>query len=142
PGAVPGRLWVSLMHWDGAEGHWRAELPAPTDRFALLLEAGQVGLRRAWVSGRGVSRMHVTASRLQRPGFVQLGLFDPPDARARAAAAAKREVNAAAGRFAVRSGATLPLHDVYRDDAQQYDVCDVRGKVCFGQGGWPGVRGG
>ena len=32
---------------------------------------------------------------------------------------------------AVRSGATLPLYDVYRDDAQQYDACDVRGKLCF-----------
>jgi hypothetical protein len=35
------------------------------------------------------------------------------------------------GRFAVRSGATLPLADVYRDEAQQYDICDVRGKTCF-----------
>jgi integrase len=36
----------------------------------------------------------------------------------------KREVNARLGRFALRSGATLPLYDVYRDCGQSYDVCD------------------
>ena len=43
----------------------------------------------------------------------------------------EREVNEALGRFTLRSGATLPLKDVYRDEAQQYDICDVRGKICF-----------
>ena len=75
--------------------------------------------------------MHLIATRLRRPGFVQQGLFDPPAERARAVARVKREVNAAVGRFAVRSGATLPLYDVYRDGAQGYDICDVRGKICF-----------
>ena len=28
-------------------------------------------------------------------------------------------------------GATLPLADVYRDREQGYDICDVRGKMCF-----------
>jgi hypothetical protein len=31
----------------------------------------------------------------------------------------------------VRSGATLPLTEVYADKAQSYDICDVRGKLCF-----------
>jgi hypothetical protein len=35
------------------------------------------------------------------------------------------------GRFALRSGATLPMYDVYRDEAQSYDICDVHGKICF-----------
>jgi DNA polymerase V len=46
-------------------------------------------------------------------------------------AAVKWKVNACMGRFAVRSEATLPLADVYRDEAQEYDICDVRGKTCF-----------
>ena len=75
--------------------------------------------------------MHVTASQLRQPGFVQLGLFDAPAEQARAVADVKREVNEALGRFALRSGATLPLYDVYRDEAQGYDICDVRGKICF-----------
>jgi hypothetical protein len=75
--------------------------------------------------------MHLTTSQLKRPGFVQLGLFDTPGERARAVATAKREVNARLGRFTLRSGATLPLADVYRDEAQGYDICDVHGKMCF-----------
>jgi hypothetical protein len=70
-------------------------------------------------------------SELRRPGFVQLSLFEQPGEQARAVARLKREVNGTVGRFALRSGATLPLADVYRDQAQDYDICDVRGKVCF-----------
>ena len=33
--------------------------------------------------------------------------------------------------FAVRSGANLPLFEIYKDKAGEYDICDVRGKVCF-----------
>ena len=75
--------------------------------------------------------MHVNAFRLCRPGSIQPDMFDLPDEKARAVAKVKGEVNARMGRFALRSGATLPLADVYRDEAQSYDICDVRGKICF-----------
>jgi len=78
-------------------------------------------------------RMHLIAERLTPRRSAPLGLFDPPGAadRAEALARLKREVNARHGRFALRSGATLPLREVYRDQAQGYDICDVRGKMCF-----------
>jgi nucleotidyltransferase/DNA polymerase involved in DNA repair len=126
-----GALSVYLMHRDGSEGFARAELAEPTDRFDLLLAAARWCFDRAWAPAQAATRMHVAASRLCRPGFVQRGLFEPPEEQARAVAEVKREVNARLGRFALRSGATLPLADVYRDEAQQYDVCDVRGKICF-----------
>ena len=62
---------------------------------------------------------------------VQLGLFDPPAERAEALARLKREVNARCGRFALRSGATLFVNEFYKDEAYAYEVCDVRGKLCF-----------
>jgi hypothetical protein len=96
-----------------------------------LLDAAKGCFAKAWLRGQGAMRMHVIASHLRRPGFVQLGLFDPPARQARAVAKVKREVNARVGRFAVRSGATLPLADVYRDSAQEFDICDIRGKSCF-----------
>jgi nucleotidyltransferase/DNA polymerase involved in DNA repair len=126
-----GALSVYLMHKDGTEGFARAELVSPSNSFDTLLNAARGCFERAWRPGQEASRMHLTASQLKRPGFVQLGLFDTPDERARAAATAKREVNARLGRFTLRSGATLPLADVYRDEAQGYDICDVHGKVCF-----------
>jgi nucleotidyltransferase/DNA polymerase involved in DNA repair len=126
-----GALSVYLMHWDGTEGFGKRDLPSPTDRFDLLLEAARDCFRRAWVPGLAASRMHVNASQLRRPGFAQLGLFEPPAEQARAVAQVKREVNARVGRFVLRSGATLPLADVYRDEAQSYDICDVKGKICF-----------
>ena len=119
------------MNMDGSEGLGPATLASPTDRFDLLLDAAQRCFRQAWVPAKPVTRMHITASQLRQPGYFQLGLFDRPDHQARAVARAKREVNEALGRFALRSGATLPLADVYRDEAQQYDVCDIHGKMCF-----------
>jgi DNA polymerase V len=104
---------------------------APTDRFDLLLDTAKHALRRTWRPGVPVSRLHVVATELRWPGAVQLGLFEPPAGRAEAVARAKREINAKVGRFAVRSGVTLYLDDLYRDEASGYDVCDIRGKMCF-----------
>jgi DNA polymerase V len=126
-----GTLSISIQHRDGTAGFARAVLPAPTDRFDLLLEAARPALAHAWIPGRPATYMHVIATQLRRPGFAQLGLFDPPEQQARALAQLKRTVNAEVGRFALRSGATLPLKDVYDDEAQSYDICDIHGKLCF-----------
>jgi nucleotidyltransferase/DNA polymerase involved in DNA repair len=126
-----GHLAVWISHKDGRPAAWGTRLTAPTDRFDLLLEAAKGGLRQTWRRGVAVSRLHLIATELRWPGAVQLGLFEPPATRAAAVARAKREVNARVGRFAVRSGATLYLDDSYRDEAQSYDICDVRGKMCF-----------
>jgi DNA polymerase V len=130
-GVRAGALSVYIAHQEGGDGFARMLLPAHTDRFDLLMEAARPALARAWSADRPATRMHVAASRLRRPGFVQLGLFDAPAEQAAAVAKLKREINAEIGRFVLRSGATLPLADVYRDEAQSYDICDVRGKICF-----------
>jgi DNA polymerase V len=75
--------------------------------------------------------MHLFAERLVPKLPVQLGLFDGPRDRAEAVARVKREVNGRHGRFALRSAATLPLVGVYRDPSNEWDICDVRGKMCF-----------
>jgi DNA polymerase V len=129
-GVRAGALSVYIVHKDGSDGCARLLL-SHTDRFDLLMEAARTALAKVWSPDRAATRMHVTASQLRRPGFVQRGLFDAPAEQACAVAKLKREVNAAMGRFALRSGATLPLADVYRDEAQNYDICDVRGKICF-----------
>ena len=75
--------------------------------------------------------MHLFADRLTPKAPAQLGLFDPPGDRAEAVAVMKREINGRHGRFVLRSAATLPLVEVYADRANQHDICDVRGKMCF-----------
>jgi nucleotidyltransferase/DNA polymerase involved in DNA repair len=126
-----GRLTVWVGYRNGLARAGEAGLTAPTARFDLLLEAARLGLRQAWVPGALVTRMHVIATELRWPGAVQLGLFEPPAARAEALAKLKREVNASIGRFALRSGATLFVNDLYQDEAAGYDICDIRGKQCF-----------
>jgi nucleotidyltransferase/DNA polymerase involved in DNA repair len=127
----PGRLEMWVMYYDGQVRVGRAELASPTDRFDLLLEAARVGLRQAWLPRRVVARTNLVATQLRWPGAVQLGLFEPPPGRAAALARLKREVNGRHGRFALRSGATLFVNEFYKDEAYGYEVCDVRGKICF-----------
>jgi DNA polymerase V len=50
---------------------------------------------------------------------------------AEAVARLKEQVNNRHGRFALRSAATLHLPAIYRDVANAYDICDIRGKICF-----------
>lgn len=60
-----------------------------------------------------------------------MSLFDRPDPRRERIAAVKQAVNDTLGRFTVRSGETLYLPAVYVDPANSFDICDVRGKICF-----------
>jgi hypothetical protein len=128
---LAGRLTVWVAYRDGQVGTGQASLMVPSDRFDVLLDAARPCLRRAWVPRVPATRMHLIAERLTPRACAPLGLFDPHDDRAEAVARLKREVNARIGRFALRSAATLPLAPIYRDTSNQYDICDIRGKICF-----------
>lgn len=130
---LAGRLTVWVGYRDGRAGLGQTSLAVPSDRFDVLLEAARPCLRHAWVPRARAQRMHLIAERLTPRRQAPLGLFDQPATarRGEVLARLKREVNARHGRFVLRSAATLPLAAVYRDTANGYDICDVRGKICF-----------
>ncbi|WP_240911574.1 DNA polymerase Y family protein [Paludisphaera soli] len=122
-------LWVGYR--DGRAGEGRANLPGPSDRFDVLLEALRPCLRQAWIPKGLAGRMHLFADDLRPKGERQLTLFEGASEKVKSVAALKKSINDRQGRFAVRSGATLPLAGIYADGAHSYDICDVRGKTCF-----------
>jgi len=126
-----GRLLLFLSYKNGETGAGQVTLAVPTDRFDVLLDAARPCLRQAWIPWVAGTGMHLIAERLVPRNAVPVGLFDPPPERARAVARVKRAINARHGRFALRSAATLALPGVYRDTANGYDICDIRGKSCF-----------
>ncbi len=128
-----GRLTVQVIYKDGRSGVGQATLPVPADRFDVLLDVVRPCLRRAWIPRALASHMHLIADNLTVRRDTPADLFESPAQRARAEAVArlKREVNARHGRFVLRSAATLPLASIYRDTANEYDICDIRGKICF-----------
>jgi nucleotidyltransferase/DNA polymerase involved in DNA repair len=132
-GVATSRVTVAIHYKTGHAGAGQKKLAAPCDRFDLLLEAARPCLRKAWLPGVPVTHMHLFAEELAPKGQYALDLFDPPQRRARAEAVArlKEQVNSRHGRFALRSAATLHLPAIYRDVANAYDICDVRGKICF-----------
>jgi nucleotidyltransferase/DNA polymerase involved in DNA repair len=130
---LAGRLSVWVGYKDGRFGLGQTHLVVPTDRFDLLLEAARPCLRKAWIRGALAQRMHLIAEDLHRREPRPASLFEPSEVgqRAEAVARVKRQVNDRIGRFALRSAATLPLASIYADRANGYDICDVRGKICF-----------
>lgn len=130
-GVCAGRLTVWVAYRNGEVRVACENLPLPTARFDLLLDSARPCLRRAWLPKVEATRMHVIADKLVLKRSAPLGLFDRPDERVEAISRLKRVVNERIGRFALRSGATLPLYDVYRDTTNSFDICDIRDKTCF-----------
>jgi DNA polymerase V len=128
---MPGKLTLWVGYRDGFSGEGQTHLAVPTDRFDLLLDALRPCLRQAWHRGHLANRMHLIAEDLVARDAVSLDMFCPPSPKLQAVAEVKQAVNRRIGRFALRSGATLPLSEIYRDRANGYDICDVRGKICF-----------
>jgi DNA polymerase V len=124
-------LGVHIAWKDGESTGGMCQLPCPSDRFDELLDAARVALRRAYVPDGTATHLHVIAPELRRARGFQLSLFDEPDPKREAVAAVKATVNARYGRFKLRSGTTLHLPKVYKDPANDFDICDVHGKVCF-----------
>ena len=92
-------------------------LEAPANRFDTLVEVFQQLFRRTYQRRLLVSRMHLLAHKLEAADCAQRGLFDPPEEPERTLAQTKRRINKEVSRFALRSGATLPLKDWYDDPA-------------------------
>jgi nucleotidyltransferase/DNA polymerase involved in DNA repair len=126
---LAGRIAVWVGYGDGRAGEGCATLRVPTNRFDVLLDTYRPCLRSAWIPRAMASRMHLFAEELTPDSPRQLGLFDRDEADA--VAAVKLAINERHGRFALRSGATLPLKPIYADGASGYDICDVHGKMCF-----------
>ncbi|MFO0805103.1 MAG: nucleotidyltransferase [Gemmataceae bacterium] len=127
----PRLLAVYMNYADGAGGVGQVRLPVPADRFDVVLDAAKQCLRSAWKPGREATHMHVIASHLARPHAWQQSLFEGPDPRLDTLAEVKASINERFGRWKVRSGATLFANEFYQDAANEFDICDVRGKFCF-----------
>ncbi len=125
------KLSVYLAYRGGQWGSGMTKLTVASDRFAVLLDAGRYCLRQAYMRHQWANRMHIIAEELCAHSPRQMGFFERDDPRAEALATLKRSVNQRFGRFALRSGATLPLYAIYQDKSNKYDICDIRGKFCF-----------
>lgn len=56
---------------------------------------------------------------------MQRSLFAGGNSHIDAVADVKHEINQRIGRYAVRSGTTLTLPDMYSDTSHDFDVCDI-----------------
>jgi hypothetical protein len=122
-------VWIGYKDARGAEG--RSTLIMPDNQFDVLLEAFRLCIRQAWLQNAAANRMHLFVEDLRPRRDRQLTLFGDLSEQAKAVSALKKAVNDRHGRFILRSAATLPLGRIYTNRANEYDICDVRGKTCF-----------
>lgn len=131
------QLILSLLFRDAPERSSRRSLLGSTSDFERLVAAALEMMPEVWWPRyASVHYMHVIAGSLWSAGSRQLGLFDNDlyqlnHQKSDAITAVKSQINTRVGRFALRMGSTLPLKDVYADPANEYDICDVHGKMCF-----------
>ena len=120
-------LILTLTFTDYPERTLRSSLLGSRADFEALLQAAMYLLPRTWQPPTAtIHYMDVIAGGLRPIDNRQQSLFEQPQC-----VDIKHQINQAVGRFAIRSGATLPLVDVYGDAANEYDICDIYGKRCF-----------
>jgi DNA polymerase V len=124
------QLILDLSFKPSGRGVLRENLMATAWNFEELSLAALDLFSRLW-EGQPVCYMHVAAGRLRNRDQAQRSLFSIGNEREDIIDRLKHRVNESVGRFALRSGATLPLADVYGDPANAYDICDIYGKSCF-----------
>jgi nucleotidyltransferase/DNA polymerase involved in DNA repair len=125
------RVALFLGYKEGFGTLGRAVLLEPSAHFEELMPVFRELLDAGWRAGNRVHYMHVIAEELQFRAIYQQSLFSKKASFQPGIASIMRAANKKAGRFAVRTGATLPLADIYADAANDYDICDVQGKICF-----------
>jgi nucleotidyltransferase/DNA polymerase involved in DNA repair len=125
------QIILDLSFKPAGRGVLRESLMATEWRFEELCGAALRLLHRLWSDNVAVGYMHVVAGRLRDRACVQPSLLPVGNDRRDRMDAVKHDINEAMGRFVLRSGATMPLAEVYADPANDYDICDIYGKSCF-----------
>jgi len=123
---------LSLLFTHAPERSARVSMLGSTADAESIRQAALWLLPRVWQPASAeVHYMHVIAGGLRPVAKRQLSLFEQQTPRAEKLTDTIRSINQAVGRFAVQTALTLPLRDVHRDPANDYDICDVYGKTCF-----------
>ena len=126
------RLTFAVEFKEGGGWCGRALFLVPTASFRDISAAAKSLLVEAHHLQKRITGMHLLAEQLCDRSRVQLSLFPNLESPAtECVAEVKRFINGRMGRFALRSGETLALADIYADEANDFDICDVRGKICF-----------
>ncbi|MCA9038920.1 MAG: DNA polymerase IV [Planctomycetaceae bacterium] len=121
-------LTLSIQYEDHTGWGQVTKLDEPTSSFDDLITAAKNMIAHMPLT-KCVSYMHLISERLTPQNLIQRSLFEavspsPLDQL-------KASINMKLGRFAVRSGDTLTIKELYEDEANDYDICDVSGKMCF-----------
>lgn len=123
------RLILLMEHKGGGGWGGKATLLYPTASFHEIVPALKGLLEES--EPALVTGMEILAEQLCARQPIQRSFLVDPNPKAERVADVKKLINRTTGRFSLRSGDTLPLKAIYDDETNDFDICDVRGKICF-----------
>jgi DNA polymerase-4 len=119
-GVVASRAGLRLRYGDFQGEEATRRLPRPTDLEKDVFAAATALLERLWTRRVALRLVGVTLSGLSLKHAEQFDLFEPPDERAAALAAAVDEVRARFGFSAITAGPSLDLLGKLRRETDGY----------------------
>lgn len=129
---LAGNLVYGVEFREGGAWLGKVNFMEPTAAFLDLMSAAKAMLIQACDLGRPINRMQIMAEKLSPRSCYQKGLWPNTEPEKHSfISAVKAEINEKIGRFALRGGETAALPEIYADDASEWDICDIRGKICF-----------
>lgn len=105
--------------------------PDYTDDYFLIQEAFRALFKKIYHRGEAYSAMHLYSTELQPAAEGQRSLFPEQNPRAERIKALRLHLQERFGGYTVRSAATAFTPEVFEDPANNYEICDIRGKTCF-----------
>lgn len=129
---LTGNLLYAVEFREGGGWMGKANFMEPTALFLDLMSAAKAMLVQACDLGRPINRMQIMAEKLSPRSCYQRGLWPNTEPEKHSLISdVKAAINEKIGRFALRRGETAALPEIYADEASEWDICDIRGKICF-----------
>lgn len=126
-----GGITLILRDQNMKKSYHQMMLPNFTSNFFDLLKGYKRLFEKIYKKDHGYKYMHVIAYPLRSKHLKQLSIFEELDHKKEEVDVLLKKLNFEHGNFTVRSGATLYLNDLYRDEASNFEITDIEGKVCF-----------
>lgn len=124
-------LLIVLISSDGRVLKSLQRLPDYTCSYSLLLQALRRGFDEIFCEGVSYCGSHLLAEDLRSLKGKQMSFFEVSSFQDEKFVRLKRLMNSKFGVFAVRSGATAYAPAVFRDEASNFEISDIKGKFCF-----------
>lgn len=120
-----------LIDKEGFEYKFSDEMSDFTQDFNIILNSLKHGFRKIFKVGKLYGYCHLIGFPVRSVCGKQLNFFEYGDERRSKIHDLKQQVNSHFGLFTLRSASTAYASTVFGDKTSDYEITDIKGKLCF-----------